>query len=624
MPAENSALRTSHSDPVSTDLIARQLKKATLIILVVFSALILRFWFLQIVNGSIYRTKSENNRLHLQDIPPFRGMILDRNGRTLVDNRPSYDLYVIPEDVQELGELLDRLNSLAALDLKPLEQELAEASRKYPFRPFCLKKDLSVNELAILETHRFNLPGVMIKVTPLRHYINRNLASHLVGYLGEISEKQLGSAKFPGSKSGDLIGKSGVEWKWQPDLNGVRGGERVEVDASGRKIRVMARKPAVPGANVCLTIEKNLQAVAEKALAGKTGAIVAVNPNNGQILALASSPSFDPNLFVGGIDRTSWERIVLSGDFPLQNRALSGQYPPGSVFKILIALAGLEEGIIDPEEEIMCTGIYFLGRRGYRCWKKYGHGRVSFHRALVESCDVYFYEMGKRLGVDNISKYAMKFGLGKITGFDQVHEAPGLIPSREWKLKRWGVPWQEGETLSTAIGQSFVLVTPIQMASFISAVFNGGVIYKPQVTKWIGKSETEKAYAFSPAVTGKLGISKANLDLVKSALIGVVNESHGTGGRARLKNTTVAGKTGTAQVVALKKEEEIENEEDIPLQFRDHAWFVAIAPAEKPQIAVAIVVEHGGHGGSAAAPIAGKMIEAYLQSNTNVGLALSK
>ena len=583
-----------------------------LVILVVFSVLILRFWFLQIVNGSTYRTKSENNRIHLQDILPFRGMILDRNGRTLVDNRPSYDLYVTPEDVQDLGELLDRLNSLTGLDLKPIKHELAEASRKTPFRPFCLKKDLPHNELAILETHRFNLPGIMIKVTPLRHYVNGDLASHLVGYLGEISEKQLAGAQYPHSKPGDLIGKSGVEWKWQADLNGMRGGEQVEVDASGRKIRVMARKPSVPGANVCLTIDKDLQSVTEKALMGKTGAIVAMNPENGQILALASSPSFDPNLFVGGIDRATWKKIVLSGDFPLQNRALSGQYPPGSVFKIVVALAGLEEGIIDLEEEIVCNGIYFLGRRGYRCWKKYGHGKVRFHRALVESCDVYFYEIGRRLGIDKISKYAMKFGLGKITGFDQVHETPGLIPTREWKLKRRGLPWQEGETLSTAIGQSFVLVTPIQMASFVSAVFNGGIIFRPQVTKWAGKSEAEKTYEFSPVVTGKLEIREEYLDLVKNALVGVVNEPRGTGGRVRLKDTTVAGKTGTAQVVALKKGEEYENEEDIPLKFRDHAWFVAVAPAEKPQIAIAIVIEHGGHGGSAAAPIAGQMIKTYL------------
>jgi len=259
-----------------------------------------------------------------------------------------------------------------------------------------------------------------------------------------------------------------------------------------------------------------------------------------------------------------------------------------------------------------------LGRRGYRCWKKYGHGTVSLHRALAESCDVYFYDMGRRLGIDKISEYAMRLGLGKRTGFDPVHEKAGLIPTRDWKLKRWGVPWQGGETLSTAIGQSFVLVTPIQMAAFVAAVFNGGIVYRPQVTKWVGKSETEKTHEFAPVVTGKIGVKQEHLEFVKNALIGVVNEPHGTGGRARLKEVTVAGKTGTSQVVSLKKGEEFESEEDIPVQFRDHAWFVAVAPAENPRIAVAIVVEHGGHGGSAAAPIAGQLIKAYFGLDKSV------
>ena len=528
--------------------------------LAVFGALILRFWFLQVVNGSMYRTKSESNRIHLQDIPPFRGMILNRNGAVIVDNRPSYDLYVVPEEVHDLKALLESLSRLAGLEPTEIEEKLDEAPLRYPFRPVCIKRDLSRDELAKVETHRFNLPGIIIKVAPQRYYVNGTFAAHLIGYLGEINENQLSGQQYKGSKPGDLIGKSGVEWKWQRNLNGVRGGAQVEVDATGRQIRVMARKNPVPGENVCLTIDMDLQAVAEKALAGKSGAAVVMDPNNGEILALASTPSFDPNLFVGGIDKASWEGIVLSGEFPLQNRALAGQYPPGSVFKILVALAGLEEGIIDPEEELVCTGIYYLGRRGYRCWKKYGHGVVNLHRALVESCDVYFYEMGQRLGIDKISEYAMRFGLGKKTGFDPVHEKAGLIPTREWKLKRWGVPWQRGETLSTAIGQSFVLVTPIQMAAFVSAVFNGGIVYKPQVTKWVGKSEAEKVHEFSPVVKRKVRIKQENLARVKNALIGVVNEPHGTGEKARLKELTVAGKTGTSQVVALKKEEEFERE----------------------------------------------------------------
>ena len=334
---------------------------------------------------------------------------------------------------------------------------------------------------------------------------------------------------------------------------------------------------------------------------------------------MASSPCFDPNLFVGGIERATWEKIVSSKDFPLQNRALSGQYPPGSIFKIVVALAGLEEGLIDPEEKLFCNGTYSLGDRTYRCWQKHGHGMVNLRRALVESCDVYFYKMGKRLGVDKIARYARRLGLGKVTGFPVGQEKEGLIPNSKWKLKKFGVPWQLGETISMSIGQSFVLVTPIQMASMIAAVFNGGVLFKPQVTKRVGKAGGDKERDFEPKMIGRVGFKKEHLDFVKSALIGVVNDTRGTGWRAKLKNIDVAGKTGTAQVITLEKDEEKKVKADeIPSRFRDHAWFVAVAPAEKPRIALAIIIEHGGHGGKVAAPIGKKMIMSYLRKGSQV------
>ncbi|MCD6295551.1 MAG: penicillin-binding protein 2, partial [Deltaproteobacteria bacterium] len=542
----------------------------------------------------------------------FRGVIYDRKGEMLVGNRPSYDLCVIPEGVQDRGQLLQSLNRLIGIEPKLAAQKLNEVSPVYPFRPVCLKRDISRDELAVIETQRFNLPGVMIRVKPQRHYAWGKLASHVLGYLGEISETQLKAGKYPGNKRGDLIGKSGVERKWQPLLNGMRGGEQVEVDAAGRKIRVISSKPPVSGASVYLTIDKDLQVLAERALAGKNGAIVAMDPNDGEILAMASNPSFNPNVFIRGIDRATWKEISTSKDFPLQNRALCGQYPPGSVFKIIVALAGLEEGVIDPEEEVVCSGVYTLGQHKYRCWKKHGHGKVNLHRALRESCDIYFYKIGKRLGVDRIALYAKRFGFGKATGFDAGREKAGLIPTSQWKLKRFGIPWQTGETVSTAIGQSFVLVTPIQMATMISTVFNGGALYRPQVTRRVEKIDGEKIFEFTPELIGRAGIKEEHLELVKNGLIAVVNEPHGTGSRARLEQVMVAGKTGTAQVVALDKEKLVKQGGEVPLKFRDHAWFVAIAPAERPEIALAIVIEHGGHGGSAAAPIARKMIKAYL------------
>jgi penicillin-binding protein 2 len=605
-------MRTSDFDPISIEVFNKQLGRATLLVLVVFGILVLRLWFLQILNGSTYRTKSENNRIRLQDIPPLRGTILDRSGRLLVGNRPSHDLYVIPEDIQDRTELFERLNRLIDVEPELAEKKLSAGSREFPFNPVCIRRDISRDELAVIETHRFNLPGVMTLVKPQRHYIFGHLASHLLGYLGEISEKQLRSGRYPGSKAGDLIGKSGVEGKWQGILKGEPGGEQVEVDAAGRRIRVILRKPPLSGSNIYLTIDKDLQAAAEKALEPHKGAIVALNPNSGEVLALASSPSFDPNFFVKGMDRTTWEEIISSEDFPLQNRALSGQYPPGSVFKIVLAVAGLEEGIIDPEEEEVCHGVFSLGRATYRCWKKGGHGKVNLHRALVESCDVYFYKKGQQLGVDRIARWSRLLGLGAPTGFDKRQEKGGLIPTRDWKLKRFGIPWQAGETISMSIGQSFVLVTPIQAAVMISAIFNGGILYRPQVIRRVEDAEGKTNFEFKPETRARVGAAPEHLEIIKRALIGAVNEPRGTGSRARLEDITVAGKTGTAQVVGLENEPTSDNRDALPVQYRDHAWFVAIAPAERPEIAVAVLIEHGGHGGSAAAPVAKEVMAAYL------------
>ncbi|UCF57625.1 MAG: penicillin-binding protein 2 [Deltaproteobacteria bacterium] len=607
-------MRSSSFDSASVEIFNRRLKIVTLCVIAVFAVLMLRLWFLQILNGPRYRVQSENNRIHLQDIPPFRGMIFDRNGELLVDNRPSYNLYIIPEEIQDREQLLKSLKLLTGLDPESVQIKFDESSHKYPFKPILIKRNMSRSELAVIETNLFNLPGVMIQVNPQRHYIFGSFASHLIGYLGEISESQLDSGKYDDNKAGDLIGKYGVEGEWQKVLHGFRGGEQVEVDAAGRKLRVISRKRPMPGLNVWLTIDTNLQMMAETGLEGKTGAIVAINPNNGEILALASSPAFDPNLFIGGMERAEWERIISSKDSPLQNRPISGQYPPGSVFKIVVALAGLEEGIIDPQEEIICTGSYRVGNHTSHCWREHGHGKVSFHRALVESCDVYFYKTGQLLGVDKIAHYARMLGLGKKTDFDLGSERAGLIPTRRWKLKRWGVPWQAGETVSMAIGQSFVLVTPLQMVRTISAIFNGGHIYKPKAIKWVGKDDI-RVYQFKPTLMDQIKANQENIELIKNALKGVINEPHGTGSRAKIKGMTVAGKTGTAQLIAREKIESLDEEAEIPLEFRDHAWFVAIAPVESPTLALAILIEHGGHGGSAAAPIAKEMIKAYFAKN---------
>ncbi|RLB44355.1 MAG: penicillin-binding protein 2 [Deltaproteobacteria bacterium] len=605
-------MKTSVLDPISIEVLNRQIRKATVLAIVAFSILMVKLWSLQILSGPHYRIKSEKNRIRLQDIPPFRGLIYDRHGNILVNNKPSYDLYVVPEDVKNPGALVERLESLVSVN-KDLAMELIEkAGRIKPFEPVCLRHGLTRDEVALVETHRFNLPGVMITVAPQRRYIRGELAAHILGYLGEVTERDLRTRRYYGARVGDLVGKAGVELKWQRALGGIRGGKQVEVDAAGRQIRIISSQPSRPGANVYLTIDEGLQEVAEKAMGEKSGAVVAIDPNNGQILAMVSKPSFDPNLFVGGIDPATWRKMVTSESYPLQNRAIAGLYSPGSVFKIVVALAALEEGVVDPEEEIWCPGWLQLGNRTFRCWKKVGHGKVKLHRALVESCDVYFYTLGKRLGVDNIAAYARKMGLGTKTGFDLGFEKAGLVPTRQWKLKRWGVPWQMGETLSLAIGQSFLLLTPIQAACLISSVFNGGYLYEPQVSRLVQDSDGNILYAFRPRIKGQLSFSEENLQVVRDALVGVVSERHGTGRKAAIDGIKVAGKTGTAQVIALEKDGK-KKKAEMDEKFRDHAWFVAIAPAEDPQIAVSVLVEHGGHGGSAAAPIARQVMEYYLE-----------
>ncbi len=604
-------MRTSGFDPVLVEMLSRRLRILSILVVIIISALIIRLWFLQIVNGPLYRTQSENNRIHLQKIQPFRGMITDRKGELLVDNRPSFDLYIIPEDIQDRKQFLAGLKFLIDIDPEQISDKLDKTSNLYSFRSILIEKDITRDELAVIETHLFNLPGLSIQPSLQRSYLFGNLASHVIGYLGEINENELRSGKYPENSAGDLIGKSGVEGKWHNDLNGIAGGKQVEVDAAGRKLQDLSIKPPVSGMNITLTIDKELQSLAEEKLKDKKGAIVALDPNNGEILAMASSPAIDPNMFIGGIDKTEWNKMISSGDSPLQNRAISGQYPPGSLFKIAMALAGLEEGVIDPDELITCPGTYILGNHTYKCWKEGGHGSVNFQRAITESCDTYFYKIGMRLGIDKIAHYAKMYGLGQKTGFELGNEADGLIPNSEWKLKRFGVPWQLGETVSSSIGQSYVSTTPIQMARLISAVFNGGKLYQPKIVRHIG-SKSGDMYRITPALTGELGVRRENLELLKKALISVVNDPQGTGASARIQGIRVAGKTGTAQVIALEKTKNLDSDAEVSGDFEDHAWFVATAPEENPQIAIAVLIEHGGHGSSGAAPIARDLIKKYL------------
>ncbi len=587
-----------------------------LIALSIFFIFILsRLWYLQITRGEEFTRLAENNRIRIRRVPASRGMILDRDKRILVDNRPSFQVSLVPEDIDDVDQVVSRIAKILKTEPEEVKPKITHKNSRPPFFPVLVKGDISREELALLETHKMDLPGMFIDVFPRRSYNYNSLASHLMGYLGEIDDSELQKMKTRGYQLGDFIGKDGVERQWENFLKGIDGGRQVEVDSVGREIGVLSSVAPHPGHNVVLTIDLEIQRTMEALLDGKIGAAVAMDPMSGRILAMASSPSFNSDLFASGIREDDWLSLLNTPFHPLQNKAIQGQYPPGSVFKIITAFAALEEGVVTPEETLKCRGIYRLGTQEYRCWRKGGHGIVRLRRALVESCDVYFYEVARRLGIEKIAHYAREFGFGSKTGIAWGDEKPGLIPTPDWKREKYNEPWYEGETLVSGIGQGAILVTPLQMANMISAIANGGILYRPQVVHRVEDIEGSLVKAYPSSVSRRVSVSHKTLRLIREALRGVVNDPRGTGKAARIKGIPVCGKTGTAQVVKLEISEEIENEEDIPLRYRDHAWFVAYAPEENPSIAVAVLIQHGGHGASAAAPVARKIIETALQKS---------
>jgi penicillin-binding protein 2 len=581
-------------------------------VLAAFVVLIIRLIYLQAIMGDEYRRLSLNNSIRLQNIDPPRGRIYDRNGDLLVDNRPSFDVNITLKDAAPLQQTLEKLSRYLQTPADILLSQIKRTRGASAYQPRLLKQDVGRDTLAAIEVNKFDLPGVSVDVNLRRHYIHERMAAHLIGYLSEISPTELKSGSYPDCRSGDLIGKFGAEKGYENLLRGKRGGRQVEVSANGLVMRILKTVEAEPGDNVYLTTDQRLQHRAEMLLEGVVGAAVAIEPDTGQILALASSPSFDQNFFVGGITHEQWDSLISNPFRPMSNRAIQGEYPPGSTFKIVTALAGLEEGVIDDQTILNCPGYYRFGNRVYRCWKRGGHGKVDIIKAVEESCDVFFYQVGARLGVDRLAWYAKAFGLGSPTGIFLDQEAHGLIPTAAWKKRRTGIPWQKGETLSIAIGQGFNLVTPLQMAVLVAAVGNGGRRYQPMILDRIQSADGEVLQKNEPRLIGKLPISPVNLDRVKLGLWKVVNGEHGTARGSRLADIDLSGKTGTSQVVS-RKEDEALAEEDIPVHLRAHAWFVAYAPSEQPTIAVAVVVEHGEHGSGAAAPIAREMIKTYLR-----------
>lgn len=579
--------------------------------LAAFAILMTRLIFLQVVKGEDFRRLSDNNSIRLQSIDPPRGIIFDRNGERLVDNRPAFDVSIIPIDAKPVEHTIGKLSAFMASPAEELMAKVADQKGIKAYQPIILKQDIGRDTLAVVEVHRYDLPGVKVNVNPRRNYLYRFGASHLLGYLGEINPDELKSGKYPDCRSGDLIGKYGVEKTYDAFLRGKRGGRQVEVNATGQVMRVLETVKSRPGYNLRLTIDRQLQHKAEELLTGVAGAAVAIDPANGQVLAMASSPAYDQNTFVGGITHEQWNTFISDPQKPLTSRALQGEYPPASTYKIVTAIAGLEEGAIDVNTTYFCPGHYKFGNRTYRCWKKGGHGTVNVVDAIEQSCDVYFYQVGLAIGVDRLAHYAKAMGLGAPTKIDLEHEARGLIPTNAWKKDRTGIPWQEGETLSVAIGQGFNLVTPLQMAVLMSTVFNGGIQYRPQLLKQIRSVEERVIKTTVPEIVNRLSISPETMALVHQGLYNVVNGEKGTARGSKFPGLSISGKTGTGQVVS-RKDDEDEEEIVPPDHLIAHAWFVAYAPTEQPRIAVAVVVEHGEHGSGAAAPIAREMLKTYL------------
>lgn len=618
--------RLIHRDEGELDFFRKRTFYAAFVLIFFFAVLISRLWFLQIQQGEKYSRLADSNRVRYLEIAAPRGNILDSRGREIVTNRPSFNVVWVREDNSLDDALLKKMASILDTDVSELLASIRKMAGTPGHIPVRLAEDIDWEQVAYIENNRMDLPGIKIEVVPLRVYHYGNLASHLIGYLGEINKKELKDADEGVYRGGDLVGKMGLERLEEKALRGEKGRHYMEVNALGFEQRNLKGMDPLPGNDLQLTIDMDLQRTAEERMAEgeKAGAVVAVEVNSGRLLALASAPVLELDKFIGGISHKHWQEMLDDPLHPLINKIVQGQYPPASTYKIVTAVAGLAEGVIHADTVIYCPGHYRFGNRTYRCWKRSGHGAVDLNRALSESCDVYFYQVGQRLGVDRLAKYAHLFGLGRKTGVEMEHEKAGLIPTAAWKKKRYGKSWQEGETLSVAIGQSFNLVTPIQLTFMTATVANGGILYKPGLVENVRDPDGHIIEQFEPQIVDRLEGQGRNLQLVRKGLIEAVNGRHGTGRRARLKDldVTVGGKTGTAQVVRLKQYRHLK-EEDIPYKYRDHAWFTCFAPAENPEIAVTVLVEHGLHGGSSAAPVAQAVLETYFRERGRGGGEIS-
>ena len=588
-----------------------------LLVVLAFGALTLRFYFLQIKRYDYYQTLAENNRISIVPITPNRGLITDRNGVVLAHNFFVYTLEITPSKVENLDEAIAELAKLvevSSFDLKRFNK-LKEQSHNFESIP--LRTHLNEVEAAKFAVNRFRFPGVELKSRLFRHYPLGKMGAHMIGYIGRINEKDLTNLEATDTlsnyKGSDHIGKSGIEQSYETQLHGTTGFQQVEIDADGEAVRTLSSTAPISGNNIVLSADSKLQEIAETAFGQRRGALVAIKPDSGEVLAFVSMPTFDPNLFVDGIDVDNWKQLNESLDKPLINRPLRGIYPPGSTFKPFVALAGLEQGKRQPPFSINDPGYFTLPNSShqYRDWKPGGHGVVDIRRAITISCDTFFYGLAMELGIEKLTTFVRHFGFGQKTGIDISGEVGGLLPTPEWKMRRYKQPWYMGETVIVGIGQGYTLVTPMQLAYATATLANKGVAMRPRLVSGITNTQTGAISTLEGTINKRITLDEKNLEIVKLGMIDVTMPGGTAASVGADAGYSIAAKTGTAQVIGMKKNEKYDADA-IDERHRDHALFIAYAPADDPKIALAVIVENGGHGGSAAGPIARKVMDYYL------------
>ena len=587
-------------------------KRGRYVLIVVFllcGILMSRLLYLQLFKYDELYNRSENNRIRVMRVRADRGFIKERNGILLVKNTPGYELEIIKEDIKNVETLLDNLSSIITMDKSKV---MRRVRRSYLYDPVKVTRGLNFEQISYFMEHSAHYPGVQFVVDPMRSYQDGNIFAHIIGYMSEVNEREV--AEFTGYQAGDIIGRSGIEKQFEPVLRGKNGSRVVEVDSIGRVTEILSETPPIPGNNVVLTIDYRLQQYIDTVMHGRQGSVVVLDGKDNSVLALYSMPTYDLNMFNPFITDENWQKLQHNARKPLLNRAVEGAYPPGSVFKILVAVAGLMEGTVTPNTTFVCNGSFRVSPRSnivHNCWRRTGHGEISMLRALAESCDVYFYNLGYQLGIDKLHEYANKFSLGRITGISLPNEKSGLFPSKEWKLKVLKEPWYPGETVNISIGQGYTTTTPLQIAVMVSSVFNGGNVYSPRLVEALEDALTGERTVIPSELSATVSIPNSVKDIVMRGIVMAVEGSSGTAWRARTGGIRLGGKTGTAQVVSLKRTENMK-EEDIPEHWRDHSWFTGVYPAENPRYTIVVMIEHGGSGGRSSAPVAGAIANKML------------